>query len=162
VSDYWRHLQNKLQNGNVNAAPRPRYLETRPCRSACHFRGPWPHANVWQHVVTSGVMGGPCCIWPPLAGVVGIACEKWWCCCCSCYSSETYRKNDCSYLFLLFPAAAAPAPATPVAGCDAKNRTTPSSKSPFSSCFLNSNHSQQQIPMAVKDGKASKLCPETA
>ena len=32
------------------------------------------------------------------------------------------EKNDCSYLFLLFPAAAAapaPAPATPVAGCDA-------------------------------------------
>ena len=27
------------------------------------------------------------------------------------------EKNDCSYLFLLFPAAAAPA--TPVAGCDA-------------------------------------------
>ena len=76
---------------------------------------------------------------------------------------ETYRKKSCSYLFLLFPAAAAaPAPATPVAGCDAKNRTTPSSKSPFSSCFLNSNHSQQQIPMAVKDGKVSKLRPKTA
>ena len=42
------------------------------------------------------------------------------------------EKNACSYLFLLFPAAAAaPAPATPVAGCDAKNRTTPSSKSPW-------------------------------
>ena len=25
----------------------------------------------------------------------------------SCYSSETHRKNDCSYLFLLFPSAAA-------------------------------------------------------
>ena len=37
------------------------------------------------------------------------------------------EKNDCSYLFLLFPAAAA----TPVARCDAKNRTTPSSKSPW-------------------------------
>ena len=44
------------------------------------------------------------------------------------------EKNDCSYFFLLFPAAApaaAPVPATPVAGCDAKNRTTPSSKSPW-------------------------------
>ena len=42
------------------------------------------------------------------------------------------EKNDCSYLFLLFPAAAAaPALATPVAGCDAKNRTTPRSKSPW-------------------------------
>ena len=41
--------------------------------------------------------------------------------------------------FLLFPPAAA-APATPVAGSNAKNRTT-----------------RQQIPMAVKDGKASKL-----
>ena len=51
------------------------------------------------------------------------------------YFSETHRKNNCSYLFLLFPAAAAaaaaPAPATPEAGCDAKNRITPSSKSPW-------------------------------
>ena len=28
--------------------------------------------------------------------------------------------------------------------------------------LLLSNHSQQQIPMAVKDGKASKLRPKTA
>ena len=41
------------------------------------------------------------------------------------------EKNDCSYLFLLFPAAADPAPATLVAGCDAKNRITPSSKPPW-------------------------------
>ena len=47
------------------------------------------------------------------------------------------EKNDCSYLFLLFPAAADPAPATLVT--------------------QKSNHSQQQTPMAVKDGKASKL-----
>ena len=30
---------------------------------------------------------------------------------------------------MIVAAAAAPAPATPVAGCDAKNRTTPTSKS---------------------------------
>ena len=38
------------------------------------------------------------------------------------------EKNDCSYFFLLFPAAApaaAPAPATPVAGCDAKIEPLP-------------------------------------
>ena len=42
------------------------------------------------------------------------------------------RKNDCSYFFLLFPAAAAaPDPATPVAGCGAYSPTIHSSKSPW-------------------------------
>ena len=85
------------------------------------------------------------------------------------------EKNDYSYLFLLFPAAAAPAPATLLKPIEKMIVAT------FSSCFLlllllllllqwqvatpkikPSNHSQQQIPIAVKDGKASKLQPKTA
>ena len=83
------------------------------------------------------------------------------------------EKDDFSYFFLLFPpaaTAAAPAAATRLKRIEKMIVAT------FSSCFLllllcysggrlrrlKSNHSQQQIPMAVKDGKASKLRPKTA
>ena len=55
-----------------------------------------------------------------------------------------------SSCFLLFPPAAAPAPASPAVQKGIFKRQSPKS-----------NHSQRQIPMAVKDGKASKLRPKT-
>ena len=58
-----------------------------------------------------------------------------------------------SYFFLLFPPAAAPAPAT-CYSCCSKRTSSKGNR-------LKSNHSQRQIPMAVKDGKASKLRPKT-
>ena len=69
----------------------------------------------------------------------------------TCYFSETHRKNNCSYLFLLFPAAAAPAPATPVAGCDAKNRTTPSSKSPWQWRTEKHQNCAQKLPNVTSE-----------
>ena len=49
---------------------------------------------------------------------------------------------------MIVAAAAAPAPATPVAGCDAKNRTTPTSKSA----------SNEQI----RAGRATQGAPRTS
>ena len=61
------------------------------------------------------------------------------------------RKNDCSYFFLLFPAAAAPDPATPVAGCGAYSPTIHSSKSPWQLRTEKHQNCAQKLPNVTSE-----------